>query len=52
MKCLNCKEKIEFDMEGDLIHSHLNNKGVDPRKCDPTCHDSKYALRKCNKIED
>lgn len=41
--CKNCNRRIECDMEGDLIHIHLNNKGVDPRICSPSNPDSKIA---------
>lgn len=43
MKCNYCQRKIEYDSEGDLIHSHLNNKGVDPRMCEPSNPDSHIA---------
>ena len=46
--CLNmiCKyygRKVELDMEQDLIHNHLDNKGVDARMCKPNNPDSKIA---------
>ena len=43
MKCKHCKRKIEHDMEGDLIHTHLEEKGVDPRMCEPSNPHSKIA---------
>lgn len=44
MKCKHCGMEIEFDMENDLVHKHLVNKGVDPRMCDPSNPDSKIAM--------
>jgi len=43
MKCKNCGRKIEYDMENDLIHSHLDGKGTDSRLCNPSNPDSKIA---------
>jgi len=47
MKCKYCKRKVEFDSEGDLIHKHLDMKGVDPRLCEPSNPDSEIA-KECN----
>ncbi len=43
MKCKYCNKKIILDSEGDLVHTHLINKGVDPRLCEPSNPDSKIA---------
>ena len=43
MICRNCKKPIEWDLEADMIHTHLNDKGVDPRMCEPTNPNSKVA---------
>lgn len=45
MKCIYCKRKIHKDLEGDLIHDHLDTKGVDPRMCQPINPDSKIATK-------
>jgi hypothetical protein len=41
--CRYCNKRIYTDMEGDLVHLHLDNKGVDPRMCEPNNPDSKIA---------
>ena len=43
MKCKYCKRKIEYDSEGDLIHTAFEYIGVDPRLCEPSNPDSKIA---------
>jgi hypothetical protein len=43
MKCKYCNRKIIRDLEGDLIHIHLDGKGVDARLCIPSNPDSKIA---------
>ena len=35
MKCIHCNKEVVVDQDEDLIHVHLENKGVDPRLCDP-----------------
>ena len=42
-KCKNCSKEIDYDMEQDLVHLHLENKGCDPRMCEPWNPDSKVA---------
>ena len=31
------------DMENDLVHKHLVDKGFDPRMCEPNNPDTDYA---------
>ena len=45
MKCKNCGKKVSYDQEFDLIHPYLDNKGRDPRLCNPYNPDSKIAER-------
>jgi len=50
-KCKHCNKHIIFDMEGDLIHQHLDNKGVDPRMCEPSNPDSTIAEVKDKEVK-
>ena len=43
MKCEHCGKEIYVDLEQDLVHKHLDDKGVDPRLCDPSNPDSTIA---------
>ena len=43
--CSNCNKKVMYDTEGDLIHSHLQDSGIDPRMCEPSNPDSKIAIQ-------
>jgi len=43
MKCKYCNQKVIYDLEGNIIHIYLDNKGVDDRLCYPTNPDSKIA---------
>ena len=43
MKCKNCNKTVYVDMENDLIHEHLEHKGVDSRMCKPSNPDSTIA---------
>ena len=36
---------MEYDLEADLIHIHLDGKGVDPRMCEPSNPDSQIAQK-------
>lgn len=44
LKCNHCGKEIYVDMEQDLIHKHLENKGCDPRLCEPKNPNSKVAI--------
>jgi hypothetical protein len=42
-KCALCSKIIDYDMEGDIVHLHLEDIGVDSRLCDPSNPDSDIA---------
>jgi hypothetical protein len=43
MKCVYCYRKVNIDLEMDLVHNHLEDKGCDARMCEPNNPDSKIA---------
>lgn len=45
MWCKYCGKKIKYDLENDLIHPHLEDKGFDARMCDPSNPDSTIATK-------
>ena len=43
MKCTHCGKEVYFDLEQDLVHLHLKDKGVDDRMCEPSNPESELA---------
>ena len=43
MECSHCGKEVYFDLEQDLVHLHLKDKGVDERMCEPNNPESEIA---------